>query len=271
MKAKLETSEAAEQFKRQERAKLDGLLGWCEITSCRRQALLGYFGETDHPPCGNCDTCLTPPRTWDASEAAQKLLSCIYRTGQRFGVGHIVDVLLGRANAKVTQFGHEQLSTFGIGKGLTEQQWRSLVRQLLIRGLLEADVEGYGALRLTERCRPVLRGEERLALREDTVEASTRNARARAGRIEIPLELQSLWQALRECRKRLAEERAIPPYMIFADKSLQQMALEQPQTAAELLAIDGVGQSKLANYGDAFLAVIREQAEEIYYGEPEAK
>jgi ATP-dependent DNA helicase RecQ len=271
MKEMMAQSEASEQFKRQERAKLDGLLGWCEMTSCRRQALLGYFGEEATGACGNCDICLTPPQTWDATEAAQKLLSCIYRSGQKFGAGHIIDVLLGRETEKVQQFRHQQLSTFGIGKGMSEQQWRSLVRQLLIRGLLETDVQGYGGLRLTERCRAVLRGEEPLALRQDTVEASARNARARSGRIEIPLELQSLWQALRDCRKRLAEEHGIAPYMIFHDQTLQQMALQQPHTPAELLGISGVGQSKLANYGDAFLEVIREHAAESYFSEPEAR
>lgn len=257
MKDMLASSEAGEQFKRQERSKLDALLGWCEMTGCRRRALLAYFGETQEHDCGNCDTCLTPPATWDASESAQKLLSCIYRSGQRFGAGHIIDVLLGHNSEKVLQHGHDKLSTFGIGKGVKEQQWRSLLRQLLIRGLLEVDVQGYGGLRLTERCRPVLRGEERLALRVDVVEAKS-DERARTERVELPEELKPLWQDLRDCRKRLAEQQGIAPFMVFHDATLRLMAQLQPLTHSELLGISGVGQSKLNNYGDAFLAVIRD-------------
>ena len=256
MKDMLAAGDGSEQFKRQERYKLDSLLGWCEMTDCRRQALLAYFGDTYPRPCGNCDTCLTPPQTWDATEAAQKLLSCIYRTGQRFGLGHVIDVLQGKETEKVQQHQHQQLSTFGIGRGTNEQQWRSLVRQLLIRGLLEVDVQGYGGLRLTELSRPVLRGETRLALRVDTAEIGARDERKTSVKIELPAALEPLWQALRDCRKKIAEEQGIAPFMVFHDATLRLMALQQPNTPDELLGISGVGRSKLDNYGAAFLAVI---------------
>jgi ATP-dependent DNA helicase RecQ len=257
MQQMLAQSDAGEQFKRLERYKLDALLGWCEITDCRRQALLGYFGDALPQPCGNCDTCLQPPHTWDASESAQKLLSCIYRSGQRFGAGHVIDVLRGQLTEKVEQYGHDKLSTFGIGKERSEKQWRSLIRQLLVRGLLEVDVQGFGALRLTEKCRSVLRGEEKLALRLDTV-ATERDDRARiGGRVDLAEDLQPLWKALRECRKRVAEEQGVAPYMVFHDATLRLMALYQPVNDNELLGISGVGQRKLDNYGTTFLQVIR--------------
>jgi ATP-dependent DNA helicase RecQ len=263
MKDMMAQSDAPEQFKRQERTKLESLLGWCELTECRRRALLAYFGDDYPRPCGNCDVCLTPPQTWNATEAAQKLLSCIYRTGQRFGVGHLVDVLHGRDSEKIQQHQHQTLSTFGIGRDISEQQWRSLVRQLLIRGLLEVDVQGYGGLRLTEQSRPVLRGEISLALRVDTADTSSRDERVRTPRAALPAELEPLWQALRDCRKKLAEQQGIAPFMVFHDATLRLMAAEQPTTSAALLGISGVGQSKLANYGDAFLAVIREHAGQV--------
>ncbi|MDX9874179.1 MAG: DNA helicase RecQ, partial [Spongiibacteraceae bacterium] len=263
MQEMLAAGDAPEAFKRQERLKLDTLLGWCETTDCRRQSLLAYFGEHMEQPCGNCDTCLMPPQTWDASEAAQKLLSCIYRSGQRFGAGHIIDVLRGRETDKVLQRGHQHLTTFGIGKELTDQQWRSLVRQLLTRGLLEMDVQGYGGLRLTERCRPVLRGEERLLLRVDTV-VSSRDERARAARAELPASLEPLWNALRDCRKQLAEEQGIAPFMVFHDATLREMALRRPRSLAAMLDISGIGQSKLNNYGAAFLKVIREFNDQVF-------
>ena len=256
MKDMLAAGDGSEQFKRQERYKLDALLGWCEMTDCRRQALLAYFGDDYPQSCGNCDTCLTPPQTWDATEAAQKLLSCIYRTGQRFGLGHVIDVLHGKDTEKVQQHEHHLLSTFAIGRDIGEQQWRSLVRQLLIRGLLEVDVQGYGGLRLSELSRPVLRGETRLALRVDTADVGSRDERRPAAKIALPETLEPLWQALRECRKKIAEEQGIAPFMVFHDATLRLMALQQPTTQEELLGISGIGQSKLANYGDAFLAVI---------------
>jgi len=257
MKDMLANSEASEQFKRLERHKLDTLLGWCELTDCRRSALLAYFGDNYDGRCGNCDTCLTPPKTWDATQAAQKLLSCVYRSGQRFGAGHVVDILLGKDNEKIRQYAHDKLTTYGIGKGLHEQQWRSLIRQLLIRGLLEIDVQGFGGLRLTELARPVLRSETTLALRIDTTETGAREQRSRNRLVEVEPELAPLWQALRDCRKKIAEEQGIPPFMVFHDATLRLMAVEQPTSLRDLLNISGVGQSKLDHYGAQFIAVIR--------------
>jgi ATP-dependent DNA helicase RecQ len=185
-------------------------------------------------------------------------MSCIYRSGQRFGAGHVVDILRGQLTEKVSQYGHEKLSTFGIGKERNEKQWRSLTRQLLVRGFLELDVQGYGGLRLTDRSRPLLRSEERIALRVDTV-ATERDDRARiGGRVDLSEDLQPLWKALRECRKRIADTQGIAPYMVFHDATLRLMALYQPLSDSELLGISGVGERKLENYGASFLDVIRE-------------
>ena len=252
-------SQASEQFKRIERYKLDAMLGLCETTHCRRQVLLQYFGDDGEAQCGNCDNCQIPPQTWDATVASQKLLSTIYRTGQRFGVGHVLDVLQGKSTAKVEQFSHQQLSTFGIGKDLSEPQWRSLIRQLVVRGLLRVDVEGYGALQLTESCRPVLRGEEALHVRkEDLKLAASKRSKAKSF---VKAEDEQLWQALRECRKRLSEEYNVPPYVIFNDATLQEMLEMQPMSRMEMLAITGVGEHKLDEYGDEFIEVITEYAE----------
>jgi ATP-dependent DNA helicase RecQ len=247
-------SAGSEQHKRIEKHKLDALLGMCEVISCRRQVLLRYFGESAPEPCGNCDVCLLPPRSWDATEAAQKLLSCVYRTGQRFGVGHVVDVLLGHDTEKIRRFGHDQLSTYGIGGELTGPQWRSLVRQLVVRGVLRVDMEGFSALQMTEMSRPLLRGEVQLLLREEQQRMKTRGSKRAEPRLEpedIPL-----WQALRDCRKALAEQQGVPPYVIFHDASLRDMLRLRPRNRQELLEISGVGDSKLDKYGDQFLAVI---------------
>jgi ATP-dependent DNA helicase RecQ len=248
------TSEADEQHKRRERAKLDGLLGWCEVTECRRQPLLEYFGETLAETCGNCDNCLRPPATWDGSEAARKLLSAIYRTGQSFGAGHVIDVLLGQATEKVARHRHERLSVFGIGSDLSAPQWRSLLRQLLVRGYVRIDYDGFGALTLTEESRALLRGETALRVREDTKAATAR--KPRPARAEVAPHDEPLWEALRECRRQLAVEHNVPPYVIFHDATLKQMVAERPTDLAALLAINGVGQAKLARYGERFLAVI---------------
>lgn len=244
-----------ELHKRVERQKLDAMLGLCEITSCRRQAILHYFGEQAPEHCGNCDTCLHPVQTWDATVAAQKLLSCVYRTGQRFGANHLIDVLLGESTDKVRQFGHDQLSTFGIGQELNAGQWRSVIRQLAARGYLSVELDGFGALRLNEACRPLLRGEEPITLRQDTQEPKRRASRTP---ITLDSESEPLWEALRACRKKLAEEQGVPPYVIFHDSTLKEMLERRPQTDAELRQLSGVGQRKAERYGEAFLAVVRQ-------------
>ncbi len=253
-------SEAEESHKRVERHKLDAMLGLCEMTTCRRQALLGYFSETLAAPCGNCDTCLWPPQTWDATEAARKALSCVHRTGQRFGVTYLVDVLLGRDDERIHRFGHERISTFGIGKEHSVTQWRAIFRQLIARGLLDVDVEGHGGLRLTDSCRPVLRGEQTLWLRRETTPAR-RKASPRAARRDTafndPAD-NALWESLRETRLRLAREQGVPPYVVFHDASLAAMVERRPRSTAELAEIPGVGAAKLDAYGEIFLGVLRE-------------
>jgi len=251
----IDQSDGDERFKRAERDKLDALLGWCEVTQCRRNALLRYFGEESATECGNCDVCLNPPVTWDATIAAQKLLSCVLRTGQRFGPGHVIDVLLGKTSDKVAKHGHDTLSTFGIGGDLTDAQWRSVVRQLLVRGYLHADVEKYGALVLTRAGRPLLRGDMSLRLREDpTMPVRSRKRRSTHAVAE---EDMGLWHALRACRKELADAQDVPAYVIFSDATLAAMIEVRPRTPAELLGVSGVGRTKLEKYGDAFLRVIR--------------
>ena len=254
-------SDGSEQFKRAERHKLDAMLGLCEVTSCRRKVLLRYFADDAPNQCGNCDNCQMPPETWDATEAAQKVLSCVYRTGQRFGLVHVMDVLQGKENEKVLQHGHQQLSTFGIGSDTHEAQWRSVIRQLVVRGFLRVDLEGYSALQLTDLCRPVLKGEQELHLRKEEVKApslkgSKAGGKKSAGKVQIAPEDQELWEELRECRKYLSEEHNVPPYVIFHDATLKEMLDVMPMSGSELLTLTGVGDSKLEKYGADFIEII---------------
>ncbi|MCW9089461.1 MAG: DNA helicase RecQ [Gammaproteobacteria bacterium] len=250
-------SEADEQYKRIERAKLDAMLGLCESITCRRQTLLRYFGETRDEPCGNCDTCLEPPETWDATVAAQKALSCVHRTGQRFGVNYLIDVLLGKEDARIRRFGHDALSTFGIGDELNQTEWRGLFRQLIARGLLAADVEGHGGLFLTEASRPVLRGETRLMLRKQKKGRQRVRSSGKAELITDP-DARRLWSALRRQRQQLAEEQGVPAYVIFHDATLMAMVEQRPATLAAMGTLSGIGAKKLEAYGQAFLDVVRE-------------
>ena len=251
-------SDGSEQFKRAEQHKLEAMLGLCEVTSCRCKVLLSYFADEAPSQCGNCDNCQLPPVTWDATEAAQKVLSCVYRTGQRFGVVHVMDVLQGKENEKVLQHGHQKLSTFGIGSNIHEAQWRSVIRQLVVRGFLRVDLEGYSALQLTDLCRPVLKGEQLLHLRKEEVKApSTKKAAAKSYRkTQISPEDQELWDELRECRKYLAEEHNVPPYLIFHDATLKEMLDIMPMSRSELLTITGVGERKMEKYGADFVEII---------------
>ena len=257
-------SDAGEERKRLERQKLDALLGFCESTRCRRQTLLEYFGEKLPRPCGNCDNCLDPPETWDGTTAARKALSCVYRTGQRFGVAHLVDVLLGKTTEKVQQFGHHRLPTFGVGGDLSELQWRGVFRQLAATGLLSVDLEGYGGLKLTAASKPVLKGEQAVTLRLQaarTAKKARRDAGARsAENNDISPQHELLWQALREVRLRLAREQGVPPYVIFHDATLREMLSQRPQSLREFAGISGVGERKLEKYGEAFLGILMEHA-----------
>ena len=258
----LAQSEADETHKRVEQHKLDAMLGLSELTTCRRQALLAYFDEHAPEPCGNCDTCLEPPQTWDATVPAQKALSCVHRTGQRFGVTYLVDMLLGKSDERMQRFGHDKLSTFGIGKDLDANTWRGVFRQLIARGLLAVDIEGHGGLQLTDICRAVLRGEERLWLRRDSKPTKTKKERAeRATRTTFsdPAD-QRLWEALRTRRRELAATQGVPPYVVFHDATLAEMVEHCPRTRAELAHISGVGERKLDAYGEEFLYVIRAHA-----------
>ena len=251
----VEQSEAEEAHKRIERGKLDALLGWCEITACRRRALLEHFGDSLAEDCGNCDICLSPPHTWDGTVEAQKLLSCVYRTGQYFGAAHVIDVLRGRETPKVLQHRHQRLSTYGIGEDTSVTEWRSILRQLLVRGYVRPEVQRYGALRLTPKSRALLRGEEQVQLREDV--AAKRQAKvARASSYEPPPEDLPLWDALRECRSRLSRDAGVPAYVIFHDATLKEMVRLRPASLEELAAVHGVGEKKLESYGATFLEVL---------------
>ena len=254
----LENSEADEQHKLLEQHKLEAMLGYCELTTCRRQALLAYFGEKSPQPCGNCDVCLEPVTTWDGTEAAQKVLSCIYRvkqhTGYGFGVMHLIDVLLGTHSDKVVKFQHHQVSTFGIGKEFTLEQWRSVFRQLMAAGCIALDPEGNGGLILTEQARPLLRGEQRIYFR---AEWQSRKLSKQVNRpAEFTREDKKLWSALREKRAELADIQNVPPYVIFHDSTISEMVQFRPTDLKEFSKLNGVGQRKLERYAHHFIAVI---------------
>ncbi|MGN2247960.1 DNA helicase RecQ [Frateuria sp. GZRR35] len=254
-------SDSADERKRIERQKLEGLLSFAEATRCRRELLLGAFGEDFQGPCGHCDNCLEPPKTWDATVPAQKALSAVYRSGQRFGAGHVIDILRGIEGERMRQLGHERLTTFGIGADMDEKGWRSVFRQLLAAGLLEADAEGYGTLRLTPASRAVLTGGQPVLLREDA--RPVRSARRRrdsqlvtGASLGIEAYEQPLWDALRGLRTRLAKQQGVPPYVVFHDATLLAMLRAMPANEDELAEVSGVGEAKLKRYGRDFLAVI---------------
>jgi ATP-dependent DNA helicase RecQ len=249
----MEGSDGSEEHKRADQHRLNAMLGLCEITSCRRQALLSYFGDEVDTACGNCDTCLEPVDTWDGTEAARMALSVVYRTEQRFGVNHLVDVLRGGKTDKVNQFGHHQLAAYGVGKDLDNNQWRSVFRQLVARGFLNVDLDRFGALRLEEKCRPLLRGEQQIQLRKDAPQSTTKRQTKTPIADDINVDL---WEALRECRRQLAEEQGVPPYVVFHDRTLQELCLTLPETMSQFGDIGGVGERKLNKYGAVFLAVI---------------
>ena len=259
LKQMLQNSEGDERHKRLEHHKLDAMLALCEETRCRRQALLAYFDEDMPQPCGHCDNCVDGVQTWDATEPARQALSAIYRTGQRYGVGHLVDVLLGKDTEKVRSFGHDKLAVFGVGKGRSEGEWRSLYRQVVARGLADIDLEGYGGLRLSDSCRPLLRGEVTLALRKELKPqtSSTRGSGSASPASQlVRVEEREQWEALRTLRRNLAQEHAVPPYVIFPDSTLLEMLRSQPTSMAEMGRVSGVGARKLERYGEAFLQVL---------------
>ena len=249
--------EASDERKRLEYAKLDALIGYCESTVCRRQSLLAYFGEAHAGACGHCDNCLHPPRAWDATDAARKALSCAYRTGQRFGAAHLIDVLRGADNAKVRQFGHQSVSTYGIGSNLDAPRWRSVFRQLLAAGLMEADFDNFGALRLTQAATPLLRGEQSLHLREDASKRERQRERSPAANADLPPAAAARFDALRQWRAGIAREQNLPAYVIFHDATLRSIAQHHPRQLDALASISGVGVGKLERYGEAVLEVLQ--------------
>ncbi len=250
--------------KQLESRRLSALLGYCELATCRRQALLTYFGGRLDQPCGNCDNCLTPVATWDATHPSQMALSCVYRTGQRFGANYLADVLRGRTIDRIRNLGHDQLPTFGVGAELGAKQWSSVFRQLVAQGLLSVDLDGYGSLRLTEASWAVLRGNQTVRLRKDLRAASAATAGGTGERlpaVDLSVRKGSLWEALRALRLELASAQKVPAFAIFHDSTLQEMALRRPRSLAEFATLRGVGDAKLERYGEQFLAVLRRESE----------
>lgn len=252
----IEGSEAPDERKRMERRKLDALLGFAESSQCRRQVLLRYFGD-EGKPCGNCDVCLDPPETFDGTITAQKLLSAIYRTGERFGQAHVTSVLLGEADERIATLGHDRLSVFGVGKEHDRNAWRSIIRQLVAHGLVTVDVMGHGGLFISSEGRQFLREKPALALRVPKKAKAARSKTARAAGPALDAHDQALFDRLRQRRLELAKAQNVPPYVIFHDKTLLEMAARQPRSLTELASVPGTGAVKLARYGEAFLEVIR--------------
>ena len=247
-----------EQHKRAEFHKLEAMLGFAESARCRRQLLLHYFGETLELPCGNCDVCIDPPETWDGTEVAQKALSTVHRTGQRFGVAYLTDVLLGRSNQRIEDFGHNKISTWGIGTELDQKQWRSVFRQLVARAYLHVDHEQYGAVKLVEKCRPILRGEKRIEFRKESKKPNKSGSGKPLRKQFATNGNEALWEALRALRKQLSDEQGVPPYVIFHDATLMEMVELKPENLEQMAAISGIGTTKLEKYGEPFLSALKQ-------------
>ncbi|MGE8211949.1 DNA helicase RecQ [Stenotrophomonas sp.] len=259
LKQMIEQSEAGEERKQLERSKLDHLLGYCESMQCRRQVLLAGFGETYPQPCGNCDNCLTPPAAWDATVPAQKALSCVYRSGQRFGVGHLIDILRGSDSERMRQLGHDQLSTYGIGKDLDARNWRGVFRQLVAASLLEVDPEAHGGLKLTDASRDVLKGRRQMMMRRESPASRERERGGPRTGLPVQAEDLALFNALRGLRAELAREQNVPAFVIFHDSTLRNIAEQRPTSIDALGRVGGIGGSKLARYGERLVEIVREQ------------
>ncbi|MEO8485226.1 MAG: DNA helicase RecQ [Betaproteobacteria bacterium] len=251
----IDRSDGAEAFKRVSSAKLNALLGLAETVGCRRVRLLGYFGEAS-ARCGNCDNCLAPPESWDATDAARKALSAIYRTGQRYGAAYVIDVLRGASNERIARQGHEQLAVFGVGANLDEAAWRAVFRQLVAQGLASVDHEAYGALRLAEPSRAVLRGEANVAMRRSAARAS-KGPRVRGEAATLDPGARGLFDALREWRLGEARTQGVPAYVILHDRTLAAIAQSRPSSLDALARIDGIGAAKLDRYGAAIVSLAR--------------
>jgi ATP-dependent DNA helicase RecQ len=260
----IDESDADDAHKRVQTGKLDALLGLCEAATCRRVRLLAYFGETS-TPCGNCDTCLEPPASWDATREAQMALSCVYRaqkaSGFHFGAGHLIDILRGTRSEKVLQRGHDKLSTFGVGASLSEPEWRAVFRQLVAFGFLAVDHDGFGALVLTDASKPVLKGEEHVTLRKYVKPVRNRQSSGRTGERAEPTAGMSprekaRWDRLRTWRAETAKTDGVPAYVIFHDATLAEIARSDPDTIDDLRHIPGIGVRKLERFGDELLDVV---------------
>jgi len=252
----IEESPSPVEQKRVERQKLDAMLAYCESAKCRRVVLLNYFGE-EALPCGNCDVCLDPPQVWDGTVAAQKALSAALRSGQRFGAGHLIDILRGKATEKVKQFGHDSLPTFGVGADLDDMGWRSVFRQLLAGGLLEADAQAYGALKLTDEARPVLKGETRLTLRRQQARVKGKTAKTSRAASSAAADNDSpLVAMLRNWRADKAREQGVPAYVILHDRTLRELAERRPNSPTALLEVPGIGLAKAERYGEDLLELL---------------
>ena len=251
----IEASNAPDTQKRIEHQKLNALLGLCEAASCRRQVVLEYFGDNGEP-CGNCDTCNTPPETFDGTIAAQKALSCVYRTDQRFGVSYLIDVLHGKDDDRIKQFGHNTVSTFGIGAEIPKPEWQSIFRQLVAQNLLAVDSEGHGGLRLTPHGQAFLKEKKSISLRKYTGKAKNRRREAALAALQDTEADQSLLAALKATRMTLAKAQNVPPYVIFHDKTLYEMAAVKPANFDELARLHGMGEKKMERYGRVFLEAI---------------
>jgi len=254
----MEASDIDERQRRIERQKIQALIGFCETVACRRQALLGYFGEPDHPPCGNCDNCRSPVASWDGTVAAQKALSAVYRTGQRFGAHHLVDVLVGNATERVRRLGHDRLKTFGVGTEIDKGGWLSVIRQLIAQGHLLPDPDGHGGIGLAPSAAEVLRGARELRFRSEIPrerKIGRKSSTKRAADSLLDPAAQPLWAALRSWRLEEARRQELPPYVIFHDTTLIEVARRRPASLEALADIPGIGRSKLDRYGAALLAI----------------
>ena len=262
MKKLQDTSDADESFKRIQRQKLESLLGYCETVECRRTVLLGYFGEKYPAPCRNCDTCNQEVETWDGTVAAQKALSCVYRTGQRFGAAYLTDVLVGNSTDRVQRFRHDKIKTFGVGKELSKSEWRSVFRQLLAAGLLTVNMTEISGFRLTEKSRSILKGERHIRFRKDPLPVKKKKIIHESFKHEPGLITEGsmpLWEKLRRLRLDISKRLGLPPYVVFHDKTLKEMVALRPKNREELLQVTGVGEKKAEQYGDLFLNAIKEE------------
>ena len=268
----LENSEGDEAFKRIQFQRLQAMIGYCEAADCRRQVLLNYFGETYDKKCGNCDNCIENVIKWDGTIAAQKAMSCIYRTGERFGVAYITDVLLGEETERMKNFRHDKVSTFGIGKELNRQGWKSVFRQIIAAGYAAVDMGGFGGLSLTQKGRAVLKSNDKIYLRKDLVQSKKSSRKGKRNKILAPADVvysEPLFEALKRLRLGISKEESVPPYVIFHDKTLKEMASNKPSSIEEMRGLYGVGEIKLDKYGQVFIDYLNKYLNE--YGDEEIK